>query len=106
MYSEESELTKEEQGWLHLLDEELALPPLPPDFVSNVLALLGIPSDAPSIEDDTEAATAAPASDTPEELYQRGREAVEDGNYILALEQFRLAAEQGHAGAQYDLGKR
>jgi hypothetical protein len=121
MYSKKSELTKKEQGWLHLLDEELVLPPLPPDFISNVLALLGIPSDAPSIEDDTEPATATPSSDTPEELYQYVLEAEEIYQRVLEartkeynklvketdkllIEDFRRAAVKGDANAQFVLG--
>jgi hypothetical protein len=95
---------EEEQELLELLDEELALPPLPPDFERNVLARLGIPAAAPAIEDDTEPATSTPSSDTPEEHCQIGIEAADDGNYTFAEKHFRWAAEQGNAEAQINLG--
>jgi hypothetical protein len=81
MYSEESELTKEERGWLHLLDEELALPPLPPDFISNVLVLLGMPSLPSLLEEATEPAMADSSSETHEEFLQRLRDLPKKRNY-------------------------
>jgi len=36
--------------------------------------------------------------------YQKGLTAVQSGNYATALREFRVLAEQGHAGAQYNLG--
>jgi hypothetical protein len=100
MSAKDPEITKEEQELLQILDEELALPPLPLDFVSNVLARLEIPSDAPLIEDDTELAISAPSSDTLEELFQRGLDALKRRDFKYAVKQFFLAADQGHMLSQ------
>ena len=39
-----------------------------------------------------------------EELFQRGRESLRDDGWADAVRWFRLAADQGHAGAQARLG--
>jgi hypothetical protein len=66
-------LTKKEQQLLHLLDEELALPPLPEDFVSNVLKLLGLPSDILSNEPPTPEAKKAEAEETAKLIFSVGK---------------------------------
>ena len=103
MSAKEPGITKEEQELLESIDEDLALPPLPPDFISNVLGLLGIPSSV--VEETHEPTNPTPYSEMLEEFYQRGREARAHGNYTLAVGLFRVAAEQGHADAQYSLGQ-
>jgi len=66
-------LTKKEQQLLYLLDDELALPPLPPDFVSNVLARLGIPSDTPSAETLSPETRKAEAEETAKLIFHVGK---------------------------------
>ncbi len=36
--------------------------------------------------------------------YEAGKEAYDRGDYATALKEFRVLAEQGYAGAQYNLG--
>jgi hypothetical protein len=68
------DLTKQEQKWLHLLDEEaLALPPLPEDFERNVLARLGIPSAILSNEPPSPEAKKAEAEETARLIFSVGK---------------------------------
>ena len=46
----------------------------------------------------------SPALATPQEDFNRGNAAYEDGNYKQAVKWWRKAAEQGHAKAQFDIG--
>src|SRR5688572_9641165 len=67
--STEPELTEEERELLRLLDDEdLGIPPLPSDFINNMLARLGIPFDVPLSERPPEPESTDP--ETPEELLQ------------------------------------
>jgi hypothetical protein len=50
-----------------------------------------------TLDADTEPETSAHTSDTSGVLYIRGRHAFNNGNYTLAVEQFRLAAKKGHS---------
>ena len=42
--------------------------------------------------------------DTPEEIFQKGITCFKQKNYVLAVKYFKEIAEQGHAGAQAQLG--